>query len=181
MKKKKIFLIINKDITNSIDEIVKHKNINIVYRNYNNNYEIEFKKVLLTTKKKNIPLFVAYHQSLIKKYKVNGFYIPSFVKKKIYISEKNFLIGSAHNFREIYQKQLQGCKIIFISPLFNNNKSKKNLGIIKFNLITKNYKSSFCALGGINSSNFKKLLLTKSIGAAGINIINHLSFLRKFN
>ncbi len=52
MKKKKIFLIINKDITNSIDEIVKHKNINIVYRNYNNNYENEFKKVLLTTKKK---------------------------------------------------------------------------------------------------------------------------------
>jgi len=181
MKEKKIFLIVNKDITNSIDEIVKHKNINIIYRNYNNNYESEFKKVSLTTKKNNIPLFVAYHQSLIKKYKVNGFYIPSFVKKKIYVSGKNLLIGSAHNYREIYQKQLQGCKIIFISPLFYNNKNKKNLGIIKFNLITKNFKSYFCALGGINSSNFKKIFLTKSIGIAGINMINHLSFLKRSN
>ena len=51
MKEKKIFLLVNKDITNSIDEIVKHKNINIIYRNYNDNYESEFKKVLLTTKK----------------------------------------------------------------------------------------------------------------------------------
>lgn len=174
---KKVYLFIDKNIDNSINEIIKYKNISIIYRNYSQNYQNEFLNIYNATKKHKIPLFVSYHQSLIKKYKVNGFYIPSFFKKKIYVNSKIFLIGSAHNYREIYEKQKQGCKIIFISPMFGDD--NKKIGVIKFNLITNNFKSLFCGLGGINIENIKRIQLTKSVGISGIRIINNLKFINK--
>lgn len=175
--KKKVYLFIDKNIDNSIDEIIKYKNISIIYRNYSQNYQNEFLNIYNISKKYKIPLFVAYHQSLIKKYKVDGFYIPSFLKKKIYVNSKTFLIGSAHNYKEIYEKQKQGCKIIFISPMFGDD--HKKIGVIKFNLITNNFKSQFCGLGGINIENIKKIRLTNSVGISGIRIINNLKFINK--
>jgi len=135
--KKKVYLFIDKNIDNSINEILKYKNISIIYR----------------------------------------FYIPSFFKKKIYVNSKIFLIGSAHNYREIYEKQKQGCKIIFISLMFGVD--HKKIGVIKFNLITNNFKSLFCGLGGINIENIKRIQLTKSVGISGIRIINNLKFINK--
>lgn len=179
MERKKIFIFLDKFIDNSIEKIIKHKNISIIYRNYKNSDEEEFKKIYKLSKNKNISLFVAHNQLLIKKYSIDGFYIPSFVRKRIYVNKKTLLIGSAHNYLEIYQKLKQGCKIIFLSPIFSN-KNNKNLGFVKYNLITRNFNTSFCALGGINSSNIKKIYLTKSIGVSGIRIVNHLKFINNF-
>jgi hypothetical protein len=55
----------------------------------------------------------------------------------------------------------------------------KKIGVIKFNLITNNFKSLFCVLGGINIKNIKRIQLTKSIGISGIRIINNLKFINK--
>jgi hypothetical protein len=45
----------------------------------------------------------------------------------------------------------------------------KILGVIKFNLISLNWKLKILALGGINEKNLKKLQLTRSYGIGAIN------------
>ena len=179
MERKKIFIFLDSFINNSIKQIIKYKNISIIYRNYESSDEEEFTKIFKLSKKKNISLFVAYNELLIKKYSCDGFYIPSFVRKKIYVNKKTLLIGSAHNYLEIYQKLKQGCKIIFLSPIFSK-KNNKNLGLVKYNLITRNFNTSFCALGGVNSLNIRKIYLTKSIGVSGIRIVKDLKFINNF-
>jgi len=100
-------------------------------------------------------------------------YIPSFNKKIININnnKKNFvIIGSAHNIYEIRQKERQGVKSIFLSPLFNT-KLKKGLGIYKFLNLCKNTKRNVVILGGINKSNINKLNLFKNKSFASINYL----------
>ena len=79
------------------------------------------------------------------------------------------IIGSAHNYREIIIKEKQGCEEIFISPIFFNKKNKSYLGVIKFNYLALATNRKIIALGGINQSNIKRLLCTKSKGYAGIS------------
>ena len=52
-----------------------------------------------------------------------------------------------------------------LSPLFFNQKYSINkiLFPLKFNLITLNWKTEICALGGINSLNIKKLNSLKKV------------------
>ena len=54
---------------------------------------------------------------------------------------KQIIIGSAHNQIEIRKKIQQGCKIIFLSPLFKTYKLKY-LGITRFNLIKMSFKKN---------------------------------------
>ena len=105
---------------------------------------------------------------------LSGVYIPSFNKKLNYCGfynlPKNFkIIGSAHNLSEIRIKNQQGCKDILLSPIFKNDKSKKFLDIIKFNLIKLNTKTDLIALGGINQDNFKRLRSLNLKGFASIS------------
>jgi hypothetical protein len=74
------------------------------------------------------------------------------------------IIGHAHNQREFFFKKKQVCDIIIVSPIFYNDKYSRNqiLDILKFNLLTKDWSNSICALGGINLSNITKIKLTKS-------------------
>ena len=69
-------------------------------------------------------------------------------------------------------KEKQKCKTIFLSPIFYNEKYSKNkiLNIIKFNLITLNWKNNIGALGGIKFKNLKLINLTrsKSIGVKSL-------------
>ena len=55
-----------------------------------------------------------------------------------------------------------------LSPIFYNNKYSQNqiLNPIKFNLISLNWKTEVCALGGISDENTNKIKSTKvkSIG-----------------
>jgi len=165
-----------------------HKSINIIYRNYDNlNYLDDLLKLKSYCRKKSKKLYLSNNIKLSIKLGLAGVYIPSFNNQLnycgIYDLPINFrIIGSAHNMREIRIKNTQGCKEIFLSPIFKNNKSKKNLGIIKFSIIKLSCKTNLIALGGINEHNFKKL---KPLGLNGFASIswakkNGLSNLRPF-
>jgi 2-keto-3-deoxy-6-phosphogluconate aldolase len=51
-----------------------------------------------------------------------------------------------------------------LSPIFYNNKYSVNkiLNPIKFNLISLNWKTEICALGGISNNNIEKIKNTKA-------------------
>jgi 2-keto-3-deoxy-6-phosphogluconate aldolase len=51
-----------------------------------------------------------------------------------------------------------------LSPIFYNNKYSQNqiLNPIKFNLLSLNWKTAVCALGGISNRNINKLKITKT-------------------
>ena len=94
--------------------------------------------------------------------------IITFIGNKIFT-----LIG------KIFFKIRQQCRLIFLSPIFEDLKNRKSLGIVKFNLLSKNFKVNFIALGGINYSNLNKVFTSKSVGIAGIRILGDLRILRK--
>ena len=138
-------------------------NINLIYRNYDKQNDINtILKLRDFCKKTKRKLFISNNIKLALNLKLNGVYIPSFNKKinynYIYNKPKKFnIIGSAHNLKEILIKEKQGCEEIFISSIFQNQKSKNFLGIIKFNLLANKTKLKIIALGGINEKNYKKL------------------------
>ena len=107
---------------------------------------------------------------LALKFKADGIYIPAFnkIKKFSNLEKKNIIIlGSAHNQKEIKQKISQNCSAIFLSPLFYVRKSKKFLGLHKFNFLSSSNNINFFALGGISEKNIRKLklLTVKGFGA----------------
>ena len=151
-----------KDI--NINDIKKNKKISIVYRN-NKNPEIVENLVIFRKKcaLKNFKLYIANNYRLAIACKANGLYCSSYNKSR-FPNHKLEIIGSAHNFKEIYQKLKQGCKTVILSRLFKTSyKNKKNYyGIVKFNLITKNYSVKIVPLGGINRFNLLKLNMINS-------------------
>ena len=164
------------------------KNINLIYRNYQKKVSykelLSIKKFCKLTKRK---LFISNYIKLALSLKLDGIYIPSFNKKINYLSSFSFpskfeIIGSAHNYTEAQIKKKQGCKEIFISPIFKVKKNNRNLNIYNFNKLTEDQKINYIALGGINEKNYKKIKLTKSVGFAGISWIkkNGLRKLRPF-
>ena len=170
----KIFLFI--DEFNLKDLSSLNKNIDIIYRNYKKKIN---KSILLSLKsfckKQKRKFYISNDIKLAKKLNIDGVYIPSFNKNlnfsNLNVRKKFSIIGSAHNKKEVITKKHQNCKLIFIAPLFQTTKSKKNLNIIKYNLITLNHEKQFVALGGINGANIKQVYLTNSIGFAGIRWI----------
>ena len=88
-------------------------------------------------------------------------------------SDGNEIVGSAHNFREIYTKKKQGCNHIVLSRIFKTTyKNKKSFyGVSKFNLIAKNYNFKFIALGGIRSNN---LMLINLVNCSGIALLSEV-------
>ena len=84
-------------------------------------------------------------------------------------------MGSAHNINEIRTKEKQGVEIIFISPIFNTNKDKKPLGIVKFKLLSRQTKKKIAALGGINKTNVGLLKMANINAISGIRFIEELS------
>ena len=148
-------------------------NLSIIYRNYSKRIKSsELIKVKAFCKKKRIKFYISNNIMQCLKYDLDGLYIPSFNKKKItkkLKTNKQIIIGSAHNQTEIREKLEQGCKIIFLSPLFQTYKLKY-LGIPKFNLIKMAFKNKFVALGGINQKNIKKIKMLNIYGISGINM-----------
>ena len=174
MQKKlpRVFLFIDEFNINDLSKL--NKNIDIIYRNYRKKIDkstlLSIKKLCKNSKRK---FYLSNNIKFAIDLKLDGIYIPAFnkvVNYQKYNVVKNFnIIGSAHNKKEIFIKKKQGCDLIFLSPLFENQKSRKKLNVIRFNLITLNEKKKFIALGGINEKNFKQVYLTKSIGLAGIS------------
>ncbi len=144
----------------------------IIYRNYNQKYD---KKLILKLKnycKKNGNKFIiANNIKLAIHLNLDGAYIPSFNncnKHLSYSYKKNFiLMGSAHNIKQVRNKELQNVKVIFLSSLFKKNKNF--LGLNRFKLLSLLTKKKAVALGGISSKNIKKLNLINCFGFAGIS------------
>ena len=105
---------------------------------------------------------------------LDGVYLPSFnndLKHLNYPKRKNFfIIGSAHNYKEIKKKELQKVDIIFIASLFN--KKKTYLGLNKFKILSKLTNKKIVALGGINKKNLKILNLLRVYGYSGISLFD---------
>lgn len=164
---------------NIINNIAKFKNIAIIYKNtkstnINNSNIIVLKKFC---KKNKILFIISDNYKLAIKHKADGFFISNSNKKTFLFEgiKKNFIIiGSAHNRLEYHLKIRQGCKSIMLSPLFYNKKYSVNkiLGISKFNIISNEWKSEICALGGINLKNLNKVKLTSASSVGFISLIN---------
>ena len=118
-------------------------------------------------KKERIPLFFTDNLKDAIKNKAHGIFLTSkykVLKNNIKKTTKLEVIGSAHNQYEYYIKKKQNCSTIMLSPIFYNNKysSNKILYVPRFNLISLNWKTNICALGGISSKNVKLINLTRS-------------------
>ena len=57
----------------------------------------------------------------------------------------------------------------------NDFKDNKKLEVIKFNLLSKNWKVDVIALGGIKSGNIRKINLTKTVGFGGISFFEDIN------
>ena len=163
--------------------IIKFKNLSVIYTNneFTKNYK-EFIDILKFCKNKKIKIYYKDDIKKARKYNLNGVYLSASNKKFPSIinnlnKKRNFkIIGGAHNQKEYFLKKKQMCEDVFFSPLFKNEKYNQNqiLNICKFNLMSKEWKCNLFALGGVNSSNLKKVSMTKSQGVGFISFMNDL-------
>lgn len=172
----KIFFYINELNDIQKENLNQLKNINIIYRNYQKtDYLSNALKLQEYCKKRNFKLYISNDEWLAIKLRSYGLYIPSFNNEKKYLKSSLHIIGSAHNEIELRKKISQGCKEIFISPIFNtysgSNKIGKGLNFYQ-NLMLKFSKIHIHALGGINEKNIKKIILLKGRGFSSISMID---------
>ena len=144
----------------------------IIFRNYSKKLSIyEIINVKNYCKGKNLKFFLSNNFKLALKLNLDGCYLPAFNNSFEHLNYKtktSFLImGSAHNIKEIRQKEAQKVKIIFISSVFKKNKNY--LGPYKFNLLSKTTDKKVIALGGISKLNEKKVNLLNCFGMSGIS------------
>ena len=159
----------NKDEIHKLD-----KSINIIYRNYSKEFNtIEVLELVSLCKKQRRKVYISNNLKIALRFNFDGVYIPSFNKILKYknIKKKFDIIGSAHNIKEIINKDLQGCTKIFLSPIFKTKKNRNHLGIMKFNIIKLSTKKDIIALGGISEENIKCLKMCNIKGFAGISWI----------
>ena len=153
---------LNKKTIKNIISLKKQKlRVNIVILDKNSLTISKF------AKKERIPFFFTDNLKNAIKNKAHGIFLTSkhkVLKNNIKKTTKLEVIGSAHNQYEYYIKNKQNCSTIMLSPIFYNKKysSNKILYIPRFNLISLNWKTNICALGGISSKNIKLISLTRS-------------------
>ena len=160
---------------NKFDEEIiqkQSKNTAIIFRNYTKqSNEEDIVGIKNYCKKLKLKFFLSNNLKYALKLGLDGAYIPSFNRDMRHLSYNlptNFLIiGSAHNLKEIREKEIQKVKVVFISSIFKKNKNY--LGLNKFKLISKLTSRKIIALGGITRKNKKKLSLINSYGFAGIS------------
>tara|TARA_Y100000590_G_scaffold142836_1_gene163910 strand:- start:1104 stop:1661 length:558 start_codon:yes stop_codon:yes gene_type:complete len=151
------------------------KNIGIIYRNYDKIVDKEeIIKIRNLCKKTNKKFFLSNNIKIALKLDLDGVYLPSFNKElkiNYFIKKKKFkILGSAHNIKEIRQKELQKVNCIFLSPIFMTDKSKNFLGINKFNNLTKHTNKKIVCLGGIKKKNLNKIKLLNVYGLSSISL-----------
>ena len=165
------YYFINKFDTNNIDK--QDKQTAIIFRNYSSNPtdQLLILKIKRYCKKKSIKFYLSNDFKLAIKLNLDGVYIPAFntsFKHLSYSIKKNFkIIGSAHNLKEIKEKENQNVEKIFLSSLFKRNKNY--LGMNKFRLLSNLTKRRVVVLGGVSKVNLKKLKLLNQLEFAGIS------------
>ena len=168
----KYYHFINKYDLNHLENL--DNNIHVIYRNYNHIIDIsEILKIKSICRRKGNKFYISNNFKLCIKLNLDGVYIPSFNKDtnfNCFSIKKNFkIIGSAHNRYEINFKLRQNVKEIFISSIFKRNSNY--LGIYNFLSLKKFNTAKTIALGGINSTNLKKVCSTGAFGISGIEYI----------
>ena len=173
-------------ITSSLDQvkiknIKKFRNIGVIYKQENNRSVDIFECYNLKNicKKNQIPFFISDDFKLANKLDANGVFLTSLYKKPVNISilKKNFkILGVVHSQLEYFLRARQQCDAVVFSPLFYNEKYSLNkiLSVIKFNLITLNWRGKISAMGGIKYENIKKIQITNC------NSISFIKFLDNF-
>ena len=165
------YYFINKFDTNIIDK--QDKQTTIIYRNYSSKSTdqtliLEIKRYC---QKKSIKFYLSNNIKLAIKLDLDGAYIPAFnssLKHLAFSFKKNFkIIGSAHNLKEIKEKENQNVEKIFLSSLFKKNKNY--LGMNKFRLLSNLTNKKVVVLGGVSKVNLKKLKLLNLLEFAGIS------------
>ena len=165
------YYFINKFDTNNIDK--QDKQTAIIFRNYSSNStdQLLILKIKRYCKKKSIKFYLSNDFKLAIRLNLDGVYIPAFntsFKHLSYSVKKNFkIIGSAHNLKEIKEKENQNVEKIFLSSLFKRNKNY--LGMNKFRLLSNLTKKRVVVLGGVSKVNLKKLKLLNQSEFAGIS------------
>jgi len=165
------YYFINKFDTNIIDQLDKHTTV--IYRNYSEKKinELLVLKLKKFCKKKNKKFFLSNNIKLAIKLDLDGVYLPSFNKSCNHIGyklKKKFeIVGSAHNLKEIKNKELQKVNKIFLSSLFKKNKNY--LGINKFKLLSNLTKKKVVILGGVSKKNIRLIKLLNNSEFAGIS------------
>tara|TARA_Y100000591_G_scaffold77863_1_gene65021 strand:- start:699 stop:1229 length:531 start_codon:yes stop_codon:yes gene_type:complete len=149
------------------------QNISFIWRNKDKQTTLKnLIELRLFCKKYRRKLYISNDIRLAVKLNVDGLYISSTNKsltfKPVTFKKKFEILGSAHNFKEIRIKELQGVNKIFLSPIFKNKKNQK-LGLYKYLNLKKLTLMKDIALGGINKENIKKLKLVEPYGFAGIS------------
>ena len=149
--------------------------ISLIYRNYHKkNNPKELRNLVLYCRNNRRKVYISNNLKDAIKYNFDGLYIPSFNKQLKFqnIIKKNFeIMGSAHNTVALKNKEKQGCSLIFLSPVFKNNKNKKFLDVIKTNFLKKFTESQIVMLGGINQKTLKRSRLCAPSGVAAISWI----------
>ena len=160
-------------VINNKKNLLRFKNISYIciWDGKNNIEQIKIERKFC--KKHNIKFYLSNNINLSKFLKADGIHIPSSFKGKIHNINSNMdIIGTAHHHKDCYIKMSQGCKGIFISPLFYNKKysTSKILGPLKFSNISKICKTEIYGLGGVKTSNIKILNLLKLDGIGGVSL-----------
>ena len=186
--KKKYFLIIEsiKDI--NLRNIKKYNKFIIIYRNKGNKENInDLLKFRKECRLKLIDFYVANNIKLNILLNSDGIYLSSYIKsfKPLSLRNSKFnIIGSAHNFKELWYKVKQGCHCIILSKLFMVDYDKKSpfFDVVKFNEFSNKFKINLVPLGGIKNKNLNKLknvncesfALLSEVKKKPANIINRL-------
>ena len=165
------YYFINKFETNNINK--QDRQTIIIYRNYSS--KIPNIRLILKIKKfcqkRRVKFYLSNNIKLAIKLNLDGAYIPAFNKSFNHLAfsiKKNFkIVGSAHNLKEIREKENQNVSSIFISSIFKKNKNF--LGINKFKKLSKLTKKNIVALGGISKKNKRKIKLLNHSDFAGIS------------
>ncbi len=173
--KKNYFFIIQNTRDIKLSNIKKNNKFNIIYRNkhFNEKFNtvLNFRK---TCKTLGFKFYVANDARQAKKLKADGLYLSAYnsdLKILRYKSSNFDIIGSVHNFKELFIKKKQGCSDFFLSRLFETDyKNKKDfLGKIKFNLFTRIVNEKIYPLGGIRLTNINQM---SSINCEGFAILS---------
>jgi len=173
----KYYVFIDKIDDNLKKKLIQFINIRIIIDiedDLNNNH---LKSIVKFSKKNKIKFYIKNNYSLAAKYGANGILITSNNKnnlRPLSVKKEFEIIGAVHNQLEYFIKARQNCHLVMFSPLFDNPKYNKNkiLKIIKFNLISNDWKIKVAALGGIihnNNLNKLRLLKTYTIGFKRFN------------
>ena len=173
----KYYAFIDKINDNLKKNLIQFINIRIIADVDDNSDNNHLKSIIKFSKENKIKFYIKNNYSLATKYDADGIFITSNNKnnlRPLSIKKEFEIIGAVHNQLEYFTKARQKCHLVMFSPLFENPKYKKNkiLQIIKFNLISKNWKIKVAALGGIihnNNLNKLKLLKTYTIGFKRFN------------